>query len=109
MTHWWSRGDLNRRSCLAFSPMEKGPFSARIRRQTVSENNSLIGFSVVTPLKLRALRKAPGNTKRTVGSNPLCSSNEALRTGGFFRNSFSERVGRATPVKITARSCAHPS
>jgi|HubBroStandDraft_6_1064221.scaffolds.fasta_scaffold337877_2 hypothetical protein len=46
-----------------------------------SENDSLIGFSAVTRLKLRAFRGAPGIAKRTGGSNPLRSTNESLRTG----------------------------
>jgi hypothetical protein len=57
----WSEGDSNRRSSLAFSPLEEGPksgsFSTRICRQDRSEDHSLIGFSAVTPPKNRAFRK----------------------------------------------------
>jgi hypothetical protein len=66
VTRWWSRGDLNRRSCLAFSPRKRGRSPAVFGQNQPtdrSENNSLIGFSVVTPLNLRAFRKAPGATR----------------------------------------------
>ena len=56
-----SGGDSNRRSALAFSALEKDSRSSRFGQNFLedrSENNSLIAFSAVNPLKFRVFAEA---------------------------------------------------
>ncbi len=92
----WSRGDSNSRSSLWFLALTKGSkFQRGSRRQSRSENC----FSDDLPANSGRKRPAFGpfskgeRPKRTGGSNPLCSTNEALRTAGPVCNS--SRCGRS--------------
>ena len=62
LTRCGSKGDSNCRSSLAFFVLWKRPESPAVFGQNFpvdrSENNSLVGFSAVTPLKVRVFLQA---------------------------------------------------
>jgi hypothetical protein len=67
----WSGGGSNRRFSLAFSPFGKVPKSGRFRPELADRpigEHSLIGFSAMPPLKLRAFSKP----QRSNPSNKPC-------------------------------------
>jgi len=82
----WSRGDSNRRSSLWFLAVAKGSkFQRGHYAEPGSENcspNGSAGKFRPKTAGLRPLFQRGKRPKRTGGSNPLCSSNESLRTAG---------------------------
>jgi hypothetical protein len=84
-----SRGDSNRRSFLSFLTLTEVPNLRRISagatalwriRESFPERSA--GKFGPKTAGLRAVSKGQKRPKRTGGSNPLCSTNEALRTVG---------------------------